>query len=119
MSHITKVSCQFNDLETLKAACTELGIKFEAVKDYKFYDSSVASGLAVHLPGWKYPAVITEDGNAVYDNYNGAWGSDDRMSELRQSYSTQTIKKIAKKKGFKLTETTLEDGRKQLVALVK
>lgn len=114
MSHIAKVDIQFKDLKSIEAAAKRLSIKCEPVKKYCFYDGTTASGTAVYLNGWKYPVVIKEDGEAVFDNYNGSWGAQDKLDQLKQIYGVEVAKKQARLKGYSVTETQTTDGKIKL-----
>jgi hypothetical protein len=111
MSHIAKVDIQFKDSNSLKEAAKRLGHKCEEVKNYRFYDGTVASGTVVYLPDWKYPVVIKDDGEAVYDNYNGHWGKQKELDQLKQIYGVEVAKKQARIKGYSCREVVQPDGK--------
>ena len=114
MSHIAKVDIQFKDAACITTAAKRLNHKCEVVKNYKFYDGTVANGTAVYLPGWKYPVVIKDNGEAVYDNYNGSWGKQSHLDELKQIYGVEVAKKQARIKGYSCREVQMEDGKIKL-----
>jgi len=114
MSHIAKVNIQFKDAVCITAAAKRLNHKCEVVKNYKFYDGTVVSGTAVYLPGWKYPVIIKDNGEAVYDNYSGSWGKQSHLDELKQIYGVEVAKKQARIKGYSCREVQMEDGRIKL-----
>lgn len=114
MSHIAKVDIQFKDHKCLEEAAKRIGVRTERVKNYRFYDGTIASGTAVYLDGWKYPVVVKEDGEAVYDNYNGSWGTEDKLNKLKQHYGVEVAKKQAHLKGYTCTETVTADGKIKL-----
>jgi gamma-glutamylcyclotransferase (GGCT)/AIG2-like uncharacterized protein YtfP len=114
MSHIATIDIEFKDLNILKETCKRLSLKMEQVNNYRFYDGNTASGTAVYLEGWKYPMVITGDGKAVYDNYNGSWGKIEKLNTLKQYYGVEKSKKMARLKGMTCREVKLENGQIKL-----
>ena len=73
MSHIVEIRCQVKDPAAVRAACQRLGLA-EPVQETVRLFSGQATGLAVRLPGWRYPAVFdTATAQARYDNYGGHW----------------------------------------------
>jgi hypothetical protein len=111
MSHIAKVDIQLKDQKCVEEAAKRLGVKTERVTNYKFYDGTIATGTAVYLKGWRYPLVIKDDGEAVYDNYNGAWGENKYLNELKQIYGVEVAKKQARLKGYTCIEQKGSDGK--------
>ena len=114
MSHIAKVDIQFKDANSVIEAAKRLNYKYETVKNYRFYDGTTASGTSVQLPNWKYPVVIKEDGEAVYDNYNGSWGQQKYLDGFKQIYGVEVAKKQARIKGYSCREVQMEDGKIKL-----
>jgi hypothetical protein len=56
------------------AACLRLGLAASVQETVTLFSGS-AIGLAVRLPGWRYPVVFDlATGEARYDNYGGRWG---------------------------------------------
>ena len=73
MSHIVQIETQVKDPTAVQAACHRLGLP-EAVHQTVKLFSGKATGLAVKLPGWHYPAVFDmTTGKVQYDNYGGHW----------------------------------------------
>ena len=73
MSHIVKVTTQVKDAVAVAAACRRLGLAEPAVETVKLFTSE-ASGLAVRLPGWRFPILCDlASGLLQYDNYGGRW----------------------------------------------
>ena len=114
MSHIAKIDIQFKDITCILAAAKRLNYKCEKVTGFKFYDGTSATGTAVYLPNWRYPVVVAEDGEAVFDNYNGSWGKQEYLDGFKQIYGVETAKKQARIKGYSCREVQLEDGRIKL-----
>jgi gamma-glutamylcyclotransferase (GGCT)/AIG2-like uncharacterized protein YtfP len=118
MSHIATIETKFKDKKVLKKTCDRLGIRYENVTNYKFYDGTRKSGLAIYLSGWKYPAVITDEGEIFYDNYNGSWGSIEKLNKVKDYYGLEKAKKAARSKGYSYKERKNKDGNLQLVVNV-
>jgi hypothetical protein len=73
--------------------------------------SGAASGLLVQLPDWNYPAVIdVPSGEIRFDNFNGEWGNPAHLDRFLQIYAVEKAKLEARKKGFIVSEQTLQDG---------
>ena len=73
----------------------------------------------MHLPGWRYPAVIdTAAGVVRYDTFNGAWGSPTQLDRLMQSYAVEKARIEARKAGHSVTEQSLPDGSIKLTVHV-
>ncbi len=72
--HVVCVETELRDPEAIRAACKRLGLA-EPVPGRACLFSSEAEGLLLHLPDWRYPAVIDPRTGAVrYDNFEGRWG---------------------------------------------
>ena len=110
MSHLVSIKAQMNDAVALAAACRRLGLA-EPVRETVQLFSGQATGLAVRLPNWQYPVVVdVEKGEVHFDDYNGAWGEMSAMERLQQSYAVEKARLEARRKGFAVHETTLQDG---------
>jgi hypothetical protein len=73
--------------------------------------SGEVSGLLVQLPGWQFPAVIdTLTGVVSYDNYSEHWGEQRQLDKFLQMYAVEKAKLEARKKGYTVSEQTLQDG---------
>ena len=55
-------------------------------------------------------AIDTDSGEMRYDNYAGAWGSDEQLDRLRQAYSVEKAVIEARKRGHSVVEQPLSDG---------
>ena len=81
--------------------------------------SGSVSGLAVQLPGWKYPAVFQlGSGQVQCDNYGGAWGEQRQLDRFLQTYAVELAKIEARRRGHTVTEQPLLDGSIKLTILV-
>jgi len=73
MSHVVQIHTKVRDAEAVRAACRRLGLSPPVEGTTRLFSASVA-GLAVHLPGWRYPAVCQLDtGQVQFDNFQGHW----------------------------------------------
>jgi hypothetical protein len=110
MSHVVEIQTQVRDGEAVKAACRRLGLAAPVEGTTKLF-TSTATGLAVQLPGWKYPVVCQLDtGQLKYDNYSGQWGENARLDAFLQAYAIERAKLEARKQGHTVTEQPLSDG---------
>ena len=108
MSHTTVLKVALKNLETLKAACTALGLPYKmGQQTVELFSSKVTGDMTVKLPGWVYPVVInSKTGDVSLDNYNGEWGTMDEFHKLSQEYSLQTAEAEAEE--FTLQGWTVE-----------
>lgn len=62
--------------------------------------SGEATGLAVELPGWRYPVVYNlADGKVHLDNFNGHWGDQKHLDAFLQAYAVEQAKQEARARG--------------------
>lgn len=110
MSHIVHIKTQVRDPAAVEAACRRLGLTEPVLGKHRLF-SGEAIGLAVKLPGWRYPAVFdTATGEARYDNYGGEWGEKKELDRFMQMYAVEKAKIEARKRGHTVTEQPLTDG---------
>jgi hypothetical protein len=110
MSHIVTIHTRVNDPAAIAAACKRLGLAEPIRGKAKLY-SGEAEGLLLHLPGWRYPAVIdTTSGQVRYDNFGGRWGEQQRLDRFLQSYAVEKAVLEARRKGYAVHEQSLQDG---------
>jgi hypothetical protein len=118
MSHIVTVETQVRDPVALTAACLRLQLPPPQQRTVRLY-SGAASGWAVELPGWKYPAVCdVAHGRLQYDNYNGEWGHQSHLDRLLQAYAIEKTRLEARRRGHSVTEQSLPDGSIRLTVQV-
>ncbi len=73
MSHLVTIKTQLRDPASVASACARLGLPAPVQGTARLY-SGTATGLLVHLPGWKFPVVIdTQSGTASMDTFGGRW----------------------------------------------
>ena len=110
MSHIVTIATKVRDPAAVRAACQRLGLDQPTEGTAQLF-SGEASGLVVQLKDWQYPLVIdVQTGEVRYDNYGGAWGAQEGLDRFLQCYAAETVKIEARKKGYTVSEQTLENG---------
>lgn len=110
MSHIVTIQTKVHDPAAVTAACQRLDLP-AVVRGTAQLFSGEATGLVVQFPDWKYPAVFDMlTGEVHYDNYNGQWGDQQHLDRFLQLYAVEKAKLEARKKGYSVTEQTLQDG---------
>lgn len=118
MSHIVTIKTEVRDPIAIAAACHRLGLTSPVHGTAKLF-SGAATGILVHLPGWKYPVVCqTETGQVAFDNYEGRWGEQAQLDQFLQAYAVEKAKLEARKKGHAVTEQSLSDGSVKLTIQV-
>jgi len=103
MSHTMNIQLELHDKDALFAACERLGLTMTEGR-HRLYQTE-EEGIAVRLPGWKYPVVVKEDGMIAYDNYNGRWGKEEELNKLKAFYGLEKAKIEARKRGYSVYET--------------
>jgi hypothetical protein len=110
MSHIVTIQTKLHDPTALAAACTRLGLTAPVQGTARLF-SGEAAGLLVQLPGWQYPAVVDPlTGTVRYDNFGGHWGDQHHLDRLMQRYAVEKARIEAQKRGYSVTEQSLQDG---------
>jgi hypothetical protein len=117
VSHVVSIKSQVKDAEALAAACRRLGLTAPVHETVELFSGTV-TGLAVRLPDWQYPVVVDVAlGELQFDNYNGAWGNQSWLDRLLQNYSVEKARIEARRKGYAVHETMLQDGSIKLQIL--
>jgi hypothetical protein len=110
LSHIVAIKTEVRDPAAVRAACGRLGLP-QPVEGTTRLFSGQATGLAVQLPGWRYPVVFdTANTKALFDNFGGRWGAQQELDRFMQAYAVEKTKIEARKNGHTTTERTLADG---------
>ena len=79
MSHIVSIQTEVRDAVAVQSACRRLSLPEPVHRMVQLFNAQ-ATGLAVELPGWRYPVVCELDcGRLRFDNFNERWG---RRQEL-------------------------------------
>lgn len=116
MSHTVKIKAKIDSPEDLVQACRRLGIDTPADGTHRIY-SRTAEGLAVKLPGWRWPVVFDlNKGEAIYDNYGGSWGAEDQLTDFLNAHDIERTKRVYQEQGRHVVEVELpENAGVQLV----
>ena len=118
MSHLVQIQIEIRDTEALKLACLRLGLTQPVTGTARLFTEE-ATGEAVHLPGWRYPAVFDViSGQVKYDNYRGSWGDPKELDRLLQAYAVEKARLEARRKGYLVTEQPMADGSIRLTVRV-
>ena len=110
MSHIVTIQTRVRDAAAVAAACKRLGLAEPVHGKARLY-SGEAEGLLLHLPGWRYPAVIdTTSGQVRFDHFGGRWGEQQHLDRFLQRYAVEKAVLEARRKGYAVHEQSLQDG---------
>ena len=110
MSHLVTIQSKLTDSNAVAAACARLNLPTPVNGKAKLFSSEV-TGLLVQLPSWQYPVVIdTRSGEVKFDNFEGHWGKKENLDLFLQMYAVEKAKLEARKKGYTVTEQTINDG---------
>jgi hypothetical protein len=117
MSHTVTIRTQITDFITIQAACHRLKIPQPTKGGVRLFDR-VAQGIGVQLDGWRFPLCIEADGNLLFDNFGGFWGSPEKLDQFQQMYAVEKAKLEARRQGYSCQEFVLADGSIRLNVLV-
>lgn len=110
MSHIVQIKTEVRDAAAVGVACQRLHLPPPAQQTVQLFNEK-ATGLAVELPGWRYPIVCDlASGVVKFDNYQERWGAQQQLDAFLQSYAVEKAKREARLRGHAVTEQTLADG---------
>ena len=110
MSHIVSIETEVRDATAVHAACDRLKLPAPAHGLHELFSGAV-QGLAVRLPGWKYPAVCNlRSGKIEFDDFGGRWGDRQDLNHFLQAYAVEKAKAEARRKGCAVTEQSLPNG---------
>ena len=110
MSHLVTIKTQVRDPIAVTSACARLQLPAPVQRTVRLFTSE-ATGLAVELPGWRFPVVCqTETGELKYDDYGGRWGEKIQLDRFLQAYAVEMVKLQARRQGQTAIEQPLADG---------
>ncbi len=110
MSHIVQIHTEIRDSMAVQMACQRLQLPAPVQGTTQLYSDRV-TGLAVQLPGWRYPAVCdTTSGQVRFDNFEGRWGDRQELDRFVQAYAVEKTRLEARKRGLSVQEQVLADG---------
>ena len=137
MSHVTTVNVEVKDLEALKNAAEELGLKYNATATtYKWFgrhvgDYPVPEGMEISDLGKCVASLSIPDNSQayevgiipdkinggfrlIYDFFNKGYGLEEvigeNCSKLKQEYAVQVAMKAARKQGMMVSRSHRPDG---------
>ena len=118
MSHLVTIKTEIRDPAAVRAACQRLRLPQPVEGTHRLFTNS-ATGLAVQLPKWRYPAVCDcATGQVHYDNFKGHWGEQQHLDQFVQAYAVEKAKIESRLKGYACTEQQLADGAIKLTVNV-
>ncbi len=89
MSHVSTVEVEVKSAAALSAACVRLGLSAPVVGSHRVFRKEF-TGLAVNLPGWRWPVVFDLAAGVVQtDNFNGYWGDRAELEKFLQAYGVE------------------------------
>jgi len=104
------IKTEVRDAAADRSACLRLRLPPPVQGTHRLFTSS-ATGLAVQLPKWRYPAVCDlSTGHVAYDNFKGHGGEQRCLDAFLQAYAVERAKAEARRKGHQITEAKLADG---------
>ena len=107
---MTSINTEVRDAAAVSAACQRLGVPSPVQGKTKLARSAV-EGLAVQLPGWKYPVVFnTATGQRTVKNPGGKWGDQQHLGRFLQAYAVECMHADAQRRGHTVTERRPRDG---------
>jgi len=110
VSHLVSIQTQVREPLAVTAACFRLNLDAPIHRTVPLF-STEETGLAVQLPGWRYPVVCqTETGQVKFDNFNGRWGEQSHLDRFLQAYAVEIVKLQARRQGQTAIEQQLADG---------
>ncbi len=115
MSHIVTIETELRDPAATRAACKRLKLAEPVDGTHALFGGQRAAGLAITLPGWRFPIVADlSTGRLAYDNYGGSWGKTEELDRFKQAYAIEKAKIEARRAGHSVRETPLADGSVRL-----
>jgi hypothetical protein len=114
LSHVVTIQTKVHDPAAVAAACRRLALAEPVQGTARLYSAQV-SGLLVHLPGWRYPAVLdTRTGTIHFDHFGGRWGEPAQLDRFLQAYAVEKTTQEARRKSYTIHEQQLPDGSIQV-----
>ena len=119
MSHKVTIKTEVRDPAAVAAACQRLGLPAPVNGTHNLFAGQSATGLAVQLPDWRFPAVFdTAAATVSADTYNGHWGQPAELDKFLQAYAVSKATSEARRKGHSVAEQALPDGSIKLTVTV-
>jgi hypothetical protein len=133
MSHLVKKGCNLNDIAVLIDAALRLGWQIDQHAKAKFFSGyselcdyvfSLTGELNDRGESIKYQIGVTQEGGKIQLHYDNAMNSREVLfgdeedactqriiGKLKASYQIVQTRKFAQKKGYRLHEKVLENGK--------
>lgn len=105
-SHTTAITVEIRDRDAFGRAAQRLGGTVIGLGSHRLY-STTEQGYAVHLPNWRYPIILQQDGSRsrlAMDHYNGAWGHPNDLTRLTHAYVIEVARAEAERLGWMVEE---------------
>ena len=119
MCYMTSINPEVRDAAAVRAACERLGLPSPVQGKTKLGRSEV-EGLAIQLPGWKYPVVFnTSTGQRTLKNPGGKWGDQQHLDRLLQAYAIECVRAVAQRRGCIVAERRHRDGSITLTVQIR
>ena len=117
MSHISKIELQVKDLQTLRQACTRLGLNLHEGKEtFKWYgQEDERCDHVIRVPGATYEIGVVKAGK-TYELQCDYWDSvigkaiGQTGGLLKQAYAIEKAKTEARRKGYSIIEKKTDSG---------
>ena len=124
MSHFTTINTQIKDIESLRSACTELGLSLLQNASARGYVSNTTKGeFVIRLKG-PYDIALNKQNDSSYGITADLWAGHvekevgNNYGRLLQLYAVHKATREARKKGHFVTRTAKHDGSIKLVIAV-
>ena len=105
------IDTQVRDAAAAAAACRRLGLPEPIPNKTVQLFSQQTTGLAVQLPGWRYPLVCDlAQGRLHFDNFDGRWGDPGELNRFLQAYAVEKTRSEARQRGCVVVERAQADG---------
>jgi DUF2997 family protein len=86
MSHTVTVKVEYKNKEALAHAVEAMKGRALGEGSHRLFSNTV-TGYGFQLPNWRYPVILTADGELSFDNYNGQWGHVKDLDQLKGQYT--------------------------------
>lgn len=131
MSHVADLQLEVKDLDSLEKACNNLGLELvrnqTTFKHFAGRTSPCTHAIRVKGNAKAYEIGLVANGDVrkgftlQWDSYAGGYGIVEKVGgkdggKLKQAYGNEVARKYYQKKGYRVSNTTLEDGRVVLTA---
>ena len=116
MSHFTTIQTQIKDIDSLKKACTELGLKVSENAEARGYGKRWSPGDYVIKLNGPYDIAVNKQPDGTYGFTTDWWDGHvekevgANYGKLLQLYGVYKATAEARKKGFTVNRQTLKDG---------